>query len=136
MDFQWPLTPQPSVLTPFQPPAHSYGPGHRGVDLAAAPGAPVLAAAPGTVTFAGPVAGRNVVSIDHSGGLRTTYEPLTPTVSAGQRVQAGQTIGTLNSGHSGCSPLTCLHWGLREGENYLDPLSVLDLGHIRLLPLS
>jgi murein DD-endopeptidase MepM/ murein hydrolase activator NlpD len=59
-----------------------FGPGHRGVDLAAVAGAPVLAAGAGTVVFAGTVAGRGVVSVDHSGGLRTTYEPVLPTVTA------------------------------------------------------
>src|SRR5436189_128657 len=83
-----------------------------------APGAPtetVFAAGPGVVAFAGTVAGTGTVSIDHAGGLRTTYEPLTATVHKGQPVVAGQPIGTLAPGHPGCPVAACLHWGLRRG---------------------
>src|SRR5262249_19725721 len=72
--FGWPLSGSPAVVRGFHPPALRYGPGHRGVDLAAAAGEPVLAAGAGTVVFAGVVAGRGVVSLSHPGGLRTTYE--------------------------------------------------------------
>jgi murein DD-endopeptidase MepM/ murein hydrolase activator NlpD len=86
------------------------------------------------VRFAGPVAGRSVVSIDHAGGLRTTYEPLAPLVSAGDVVRAGDPIGLLVTGHPGCPARACLHWGLRAGDGYLDPLALLGLGRARLLP--
>ncbi len=123
------------VTRPFEAPAHAYGPGHRGVDLGGAPGTPVLAAGDGVVVFAGMVAGRPVVSIDHAGGLRTTYEPVTPSVGAGQRVARGLPVGTLASGHAGCPVEACLHWGLRRGETYLDPLQLLSVPRVRLLPL-
>src|SRR5215470_6669685 len=79
--FRWPLDGTPTVTRPFQPPPEPWLPGHRGVDLAATPGAVVRAAGAGTVAFAGQVAGVGVVSIDHPGGLRTTYEPVRPLVS-------------------------------------------------------
>lgn len=123
-----------TVTRPFEPPAHAYGPGHRGADLGGAAGVPVLAAGDGIVVFAGMVAGRPVVSIDHAGGLRTTYEPVDPSVGAGQSVTSGSPIGTLLSGHAGCPADACLHWGLRHGETYLDPLSLLVV-QVRLLPL-
>src|SRR3954453_1199592 len=53
--FGWPLAGSPPVTRPFEAPLGPFGPGHRGVDLAAAPGAPVLAAGPGVVAFAGMV---------------------------------------------------------------------------------
>jgi murein DD-endopeptidase MepM/ murein hydrolase activator NlpD len=86
------------------------------------------------VAFAGMVAGRPVVSIDHADGLRTTYEPVDPSVGAGQAVARGSPIGTLLGGHTGCPAGACLHWGLRRGETYLDPLLLLRPPRIRLLP--
>jgi murein DD-endopeptidase MepM/ murein hydrolase activator NlpD len=74
-----------------------------------------------------------VVSVDHPNGLRTTYEPLAPSVKAGQRVTAGIVVGHLRPGHAGCQHV-CLHWGLRRGEEYLDPLLLVATGHVRLLP--
>ena len=130
-----PLAGPPQVTRPFEAPAHAYGPGHRGADLAGAPGAPVLAAGDGVVAFAGMVAGRPVVSVDHAGGLRTTYEPVDASVGAGQRVARGSPIGTLAPGHAGCPAAACLHWGLRRGETYLDPMALLAPPRVRLLPL-
>lgn len=131
----WPLSPAPTVVRPFDGGTSPYGPGHRGVDLEATAGTPVLAAAAGYVVFAGPVAGRGVVSIDHDGGLRTTYEPVRPSVSTGSRVRRGEVIGTVVAGHAGCAEHACLHWGLRRDERYLDPLRAVATGvRIRLKP--
>ena len=121
----WPLSPSPTVLRGFDAPDHAYGPGHRGVDLAASPGATVRAAVAGRVAFAGSVAGRGVVSIDH-GGYRTTYEPVTAQVRLGQSVALGQAVGRVASG--GHCASSCLHWGLRRGEDYLDPLLLITGG--------
>jgi murein DD-endopeptidase MepM/ murein hydrolase activator NlpD len=126
----------PVVTRPFNPPPHPYAAGHRGVDLAGAVGASVLAAGDGTVVFAGMVAGRPVVSIDHPGGLRTTYEPVEAAVGAGQAVARGSPVGTLAAGHAGCPADACLHWGARRGEAYLDPLSLLAPPRVRLLPAA
>jgi murein DD-endopeptidase MepM/ murein hydrolase activator NlpD len=131
-----PLAGPPRVTRPFDPPVSRYGPGHRGVDLAGAPRAVVLAAADGLVAFAGRVAGRPVISIDHAGGLRTTYEPVDAVVGAGQPVARGSPIGILAAGHAGCPVEACLHWGLRRGETYLDPLLLLRPPRVRLLPLG
>jgi murein DD-endopeptidase MepM/ murein hydrolase activator NlpD len=114
---------------------HRYAAGHRGADLAGTPGAAVLSAGAGVVVFAGMVAGRPVVSVDHAGGLRTTYEPVSPSVGAGQVVARGSPLGTLVAGHAGCPVAACLHWGLKRGEVYLDPLLLLAPPRIRLLPL-
>lgn len=93
------------------------------------------AAGEGVVVFAGKLAGRGVVSIDHQ-LLRTTYEPVKPVVRAGEQVYAGQRIGTLQRGHPGCDP-ACLHWGVRRGTappEYLNPLPLLAHTTIRLKP--
>jgi len=131
----WPLDPRPTVVTGFEPPSSPWGAGHRGVDLLGEPGQAVRAALAGTVTFAGTLAGRGVVVVDH-GSTRTTYEPVDPTVTVGSAVAAGGPIGTLEAGLSHCFPRTCLHWGLLRGEEYLDPLSLLGAGPVRLLPLD
>src|SRR5215207_2185011 len=132
----WPLDPVPVVVAPFVAPAGPFAAGHRGVDLAAAVVAVVRAAGSGTVAFAGPVAGRPVVSIDHPGGLRTTYEPVTPVVARGDRVARGDPVGTVAAAPGHCLPATCLHWGLRRGETYLDPLALVGIGAVvRLLPM-
>jgi len=120
--YRWPLPGTPTVTRPFQPPPVPWLPGHRGVDLAGYPGEPVLAAGAGVVSFAGTVAGVGVLSVQHPGGLRTTYEPVTVMIHAGQPVVPGQRVGTLLAGHAGCPVMACLHWGLRRGATYLDPL--------------
>ena len=126
----------PTVTRAFQPPPRPWLPGHRGVDLGGTPGGTVLAAGPGTVAFAGSVAGTGVVSIDHAGGLRTSYEPVTALVHAGEPVTVGQPIGLLLPGHPGCPVSACLHWGLRRGQDYLDPLALLRAARVRLYPLT
>ncbi|MEV0221122.1 M23 family metallopeptidase [Streptomyces sp. NPDC050704] len=139
----WPVGLRPSVVRGWEPPATAYGPGHRGVDLVAAPGTPVRAVAPGRVSFAGRVAGRGVVSVELNGTgdppLRTTYEPVRATLKKGAEVTAGEVIGVLEPTAAHC-PTTCLHWGLRRGDTYLDPLSLLppwllNRGPSRLLPV-
>jgi len=133
--YTWPLWPVPRVLTPFRGPAQPFGPGHRGVDLAGAVGQQVHAARAGVVVFEGPVAGRNVVSVDHDDGLRTTYEPVRPVVRPGDRVAAGTVLGLLEPGHRGC-PSACLHWGARRDRlDHLDPLVLLAPPRVRLLPV-
>lgn len=132
----WPLVPAPEVVQGFDPPDTPYGAGHRGVDLAGVPGQRVRSALPGTVTYAGPLAGRGVVVVDH-GSTRTTYEPVRPSVSIGDPVSGGDQIGTLEIPGSHCFPRACLHWGwIRRIDNaYLDPLRLVGAGPVRLLPL-
>jgi murein DD-endopeptidase MepM/ murein hydrolase activator NlpD len=84
----------------------------------------VLAAAPGTVSFAGPLAGRPVVVVLHVDGIRTTYEPVEPRVRPGARVVGAAVLGTLVATGSHCLP-ACLHWGALRGAAYLDPLTLL-----------
>ncbi|MDO0925508.1 M23 family metallopeptidase [Streptomyces sp. TG1A-8] len=136
----WPVGVRPTVVRGWEPPATAYGPGHRGVDLDAAPGTPVRAVAAGRVAYAGRVAGRGVVSVELAGtDLRTTYEPVLPSVEKGERVAAGEVVGTVERTGPHCRA-TCVHWGLLRGGAYLDPLSLLPSrllrrGPSRLLPV-
>jgi murein DD-endopeptidase MepM/ murein hydrolase activator NlpD len=134
--FRWPLDGTPRVVRRFDPPPRPWLPGHRGVDLAGPAYATVRSAGEGVVRFAGVVAGRGVVSVDHANGLRTTYEPVLPSVRAGDIVRLGDPLGVLAVGHPGCDAPACLHWGLRRGAVYLDPLALLGLARVRLLPLT
>ncbi|MBW5420508.1 peptidoglycan DD-metalloendopeptidase family protein [Streptomyces sp. BG9H] len=135
---------RPALVRAWDPPSTEYGAGHRGVDLAAPPGTPVRAVAPGRVSFAGRVAGRGVVSVELDGtgapSLRTTYEPVRATLKKGAEVTAGEQVGTLERPTGHC-PEACLHWGLRRADAYLDPLALLPPrllhpGPSRLLPLT
>jgi murein DD-endopeptidase MepM/ murein hydrolase activator NlpD len=135
---RWPVDGAVRVVRAFDPPPRPWLAGHRGVDLAAAPGATIRSAGAGVILYAGRIAGRGVLSVAHGGGLRTTYEPVDalPTIEVGGAVTAGQPLGVLAAGHPGCTAPACLHWGLRgpAGE-YLDPLALLGLARVRLLPL-
>ncbi len=135
----WPLRPRPAVVRVFDAPTPNWQRGHRGVDLAGTPGQQVYAAAPGTVVFAGMLAGRPVVSVAHPGGLRTSYEPVVAAARAGQLVAAGAALGVLAAGHEGCPAPACLHWGAMWGPaanaEYIDPIGLLATTPIRLKPL-
>jgi murein DD-endopeptidase MepM/ murein hydrolase activator NlpD len=130
----WPLVPQPEVVAAFDPPDVPWGAGHRGVDLRGRPGQVVHAAMAGEVTFAGSIAGRGVVVVDH-GDTRTTYEPVSASVSVGESLGQGAALGTLELAGSHCPPMACLHWGWLRGDEYLDPLDLVGAGPVRLLPL-
>lgn len=137
---EWPLRPAPAVLRTFDAPSPNWQAGHRGVDLAGRPGQPVYAAGDATVVFAGLLAGRPVVSLAHSGGLHTSYEPVRARVRAGQTVASGTVIGELAAGHAGCPAAACLHWGAMWGSasraDYIDPLGLLAATPVRLKPLT
>lgn len=139
-DWSWPTGSSgdpPLVRARFDPPAQPWLPGHRGVDLATEPGESVMAAGEGVIAYAGPLAGRGVVSIVHPGGLRTTYEPVLAEVAVGMVVRRGQVIATVDRwpvGHPACPVGSCLHWGARLGSRYIDPLSLLERPKVRLLP--
>ncbi len=135
----WPLRPPPPVVRGFDAPSPDWQPGHRGADLAGAPGQPVYAAGAATVVFAGLLAGRPVVSLAHPGGLHTSYEPVRAAVRVGQLVTAETALGELVAGHPGCPAAACLHWGAMwgpaSGARYLDPLGLLKSTPVRLKPL-
>lgn len=116
-----PVTYRPPVDAPvvdrFRPPPAPWAAGNRGIDYATEPGTPVVAAAAGEVVFAGTVAGGRHVVVLHPDGLRTTYAFLaTIGVSRGERVSAGQVVGTAGAQ---------LHFGARAGDTYIDPAALL-----------
>lgn len=134
-DFDWP-TSSITVLRKFDHLENNWDSGHRGVDLASRPDEQIRAAGPGRIVYAGRVVDNNVISIEHSDGFRTTYQPVKATVKEGDMVQLGDIIGTLDDGH--CLVGACLHWGAKRGDIYYDPLSLLtpEEVRVRLYPVS
>jgi murein DD-endopeptidase MepM/ murein hydrolase activator NlpD len=135
--YAWPVPGE--VIRPFEPPQDPFGPGHRGIDIAAPLGTVVRAAQGGTVAFAGPVAGALFVSIDHPDGVRTTYSWLSEVrVRAGDPVAPGAPTGLTGAGHPGVPP-PHLHFGARFAGQYIDPMLLLGgsvVGLVRLVPLD
>ena len=135
-----PMTPL-IVERPFSAPAGPYSPGHRGIDLWAERGAIVRAPAPGVVRVAGRVAGKDVVSIEHADvilgrtGWRSTYEGVTADVRVGDRVARGSRLGTALGRRAGDAHTQGVHWGVKHGRTYIDPLRLLQR-RIVLKPLG
>jgi murein DD-endopeptidase MepM/ murein hydrolase activator NlpD len=109
------------LVRPYIAPATPYGAGHRGIDVASTGGG-VYSPAAGVVHFAGVVVDRPVLSIRHGGGLLSSFEPVTTELVAGDSVQRGDRVGTLQAGH--CST-PCLHFGVRLDGDYVSPLNYL-----------
>lgn len=82
------------------------------------------------------VAGRPVVTVDHGGGWRSSVEPVSAVVAAGTQVRVGAVIGRVSSHGGHCAPAACVHLGVRLGESYVDPLSLLTRRRVVLLPLG
>jgi len=131
----WPLRPRPAVVAGFDPPDVPWAAGHRGIDLAGHVAQPVMTVLAGEVTFAGSVAGRPVVVVDH-GTTRTTYEPVVAALEVGVDVSAGAVVGHLVAAGSHCPPAACLHlgWIRNVDDTYLDPLILLGAQPVRLWP--
>lgn len=124
-EWQWPLAGEPELVRAFRAPAQPWLAGHRGVDLAASPGAQVRAPAAGVVVFTGVVVDRGVLVLAHPGGLRTSYEPVTDGAAVGTVVARGDPVARVGTGQPHCPVRVCLHWGVRRGEVYLDPMGLL-----------
>ena len=136
--YAWPVV--GPVIRGFEPPPDPYQPGHRGIDIGAAFGTPVLAAQDGTVAFAGWVAGALFVSVDHPDGHRSTYSWLSAVlVAEGDPVTRGEPIADSGHGHPDVL-IPHLHFGVRLGSQYLDPMLFLEAGNvaglIHLAPLE
>ena len=124
-EWAWPLRPVPVVARPASLPPEPWAAGHRGVDLSATAGAVVLAPHDGVITFTGPVVDRGVLTIAHGGGLRSSLEPVRALLPPRSAVRRGEPVAVLTDEPGHCVPHTCLHWGVRRGAVYLDPLALL-----------
>ncbi|MEY8040098.1 peptidoglycan DD-metalloendopeptidase family protein [Saccharopolyspora cebuensis] len=107
---------------------------HRGLDLAAPTGTPIVAAAGGTVLNAGPASGYGLwVRIQHTDGTITTYgHNHTNHVTPGQPVHTGQLIAEV--GNRGESTGPHLHFQIDTGNGALDPEAFYAQRGLRLCP--
>lgn len=116
------------VTDPYREPPCPWCPGNRGLHYELAEETIVRAAASGTVSFSGTVAGVRYVVVAHSDGLRATYGRLAATtLHSGDRIAAGAVVGRST---------TSLHFGLRRGDAYVDPEPLIGrlVERLRLLP--
>lgn len=120
--WNWPVSGPHALARPYLAPAGPYGAGHRGIDIRAPDVADVLAPLDGIVHFAGFIVDRPVLSLEHAGGVLSSFEPVRTTLVAGTRVARGQVIGTLIAGHCASA---CLHVGARVDADYVNPLLFL-----------
>ena len=117
------------VADPFRPPEDPYGPGNRGIEYDTEPGDVVRAAASGTVVFAGAVAGNLHVTVDHGGGLVSSYSYLQRlSVRVGAALDQGAVIGVAGER---------LHFSVRLEGAYTDPAGFIGVRRVRvrLVPL-
>ncbi len=98
---------------------------HTGLDFAGSYGTPVYATADGTVTDAGWENGYGrMITIRHDFGIETRYAHLSDIkVDAGQRVSRGDRIGDM--GNSGRSTGTHLHYEIRIGGDFVNPMTFI-----------
>ncbi|MDY2941928.1 MAG: M23 family metallopeptidase [Varibaculum sp.] len=118
VDYDWPTSHPVELVKAYDPPLQPWQRGHRGVDLRQPTGSPVFAMAPGQVSTAGEIAGKQVVAITHADGIRTTYELVEPCVSVGEMVSGGDRIGTQIS--------SVLNLGAKvSADEYRNPLALI-----------
>lgn len=140
-DAGWQLPVSGPVVRSFSAPASAYGPGHRGIDLVAAPGTPVITAGRGTVVFAGDVAGAQHVVVLHRGGVRTSYSFLSDVqVAVGDVIDGGSLVGHAGGADPDGVHAGVVHFGVRVGAEYVDPLTLFRSGslssRVRLVPVG
>lgn len=121
--FVWPAA--GSISSPFGARKNPMGAGydfHPGVDIAAAEGAPIRAAAAGRVVQVGEDGGYgNVVVVDHGDGVTSRYAHCSQTfATVGETVAAGDEIAAVGS--TGHSTGPHLHFEVRVGEKPVDPM--------------
>jgi len=125
----WPV--QGEVITPYRNGADPYAGGqHRGIDIGAPVGTPVIAAAGGDVRFAGTAGSSGLtIGIRTGDGYDTSYLHLSSiAVRAGGHVSAGDRIGAVGTTGVRSAQEPHLHFGVRDAgtrHDYHDPLAFL-----------
>ncbi len=126
ISFTWPCPSSSRITSTFgdrSSPTEGASTNHKGIDIGAASGSSVIAAAGGTVVIATYSASAgNYIMLSHGGGVYTVYMHLSSIgVSTGESVSRGSTIGTVGS--TGYSTGPHLHFGIRINGSYVNPSS-------------
>ncbi|QDZ14081.1 peptidoglycan DD-metalloendopeptidase family protein [Humibacter ginsenosidimutans] len=118
--WSWPVPGARTVLRGYEAPASRYSAGHRGIDIAAVTGTPVVSPASGTVRFAGVVVDRPTITVATVDGVLISLEPVASPLAAGDVVAGGQSLGRVAAG--GHCNAACVHLGVRVNGDYASPL--------------
>ena len=114
------------VSDPFRKPEGPYGPGNRGIEYFTKPGDVVRATAAGEVSFAGQVAGELYVTVDHGGGVLSTYSYLSRiSVFEGERLTQGEIVGLAGE--------RLLHFSVRVNGEYVDPMKFIGVRKVTVM---
>ena len=116
-----------SVERHFKKPPKKWNAGHRGVDFSATASTKVVAPEAGTISFSGKVDDRTVITITHPDGKKSSFEPVTDPLPIGAKVTKGQPIAAIDASKHHCQGTApCLHWGVRENDEYINPLLLIE----------
>lgn len=126
--FTWPCPSSRRITSDYGPrnsPTAGASSYHKGIDIGAAHGADIVAAADGTVVFAGySNSAGNYLTVSHGGGLYTVYMHCSSLVAGnGQSVSRGQVIAKVGS--TGISTGNHLHFGVTLNGSYVNPWGYL-----------
>lgn len=124
ISFKWPCPSSSRITSGFggrSSPTEGASTNHQGMDIGAASGSAIVAAASGTVVVSTySYSAGNYIMINHGGGIYTVYMHCSQLlVSEGQEVSQGQTIAKVGS--TGYSTGPHLHFGIRAAGRYVDP---------------
>lgn len=126
ISFKWPCPASGRITSGFggrASPTEGASSNHQGIDIGASTGASIVAAASGTVVISTySYSAGNYIMINHGGGVYTVYMHCSQLLaSEGQQVKQGETIAKVGS--TGYSTGSHLHFGIRTGGKYVNPLN-------------
>lgn len=124
INFVWPCPSSSRITSAFgsrTSPTEGASSNHQGIDIGAASGSDIIAAADGTVTISTySYSAGNYIMLNHGGGVSTVYMHCSKLlVSAGDKVKKGQVIAKVGS--TGYSTGPHLHFGVRLNGSYVNP---------------
>jgi murein DD-endopeptidase MepM/ murein hydrolase activator NlpD len=132
----WPISPA-HITKPFEKPPQNWLPGHRGVDLAASEEQDILAPQDGVVKLVQKIANTPIVVIDHQNGLRSTFQPASSDLKVGDPVKKGDVVGKVDAkddfAQTHCTLEHCIHWGVKKGDDYINPAALVNCCPVVLL---